>query len=178
MQRRRRRDRHLRCRLGVPCNEAKMVDHRVAGKSAELAFQAQQNRPRLRPLEFELALAVVGFDALKPEQKISLPGGAAIFSVGDGSESDLFLLTDQLDDFLVLDRPQRGGADFAAFAFGARLLEGSRAQQAADVIGAEGRGGAEHGAELSRMRSLMESCAASASFETVAARPPQDEAAT
>ncbi len=38
MQRRRRRDRHLGCRLGVPGNEAEMVDHRVAGKSAEFAL--------------------------------------------------------------------------------------------------------------------------------------------
>src|SRR5260370_12309714 len=122
-----------------------MVDHRMAGKSAEFAFQAQQNRPRLRPLEFEVALAGVGFDDLKVERKISLPGGGAIVSVGHGSESELFLSADQLDDFLVLDRPQRVGADFAAFAFGARLLKGGRAQQAADVIGAEGRRGAEHG---------------------------------
>jgi hypothetical protein len=64
-------------------------------------------------------------------------------------EADLFLSADQLDDFLVLDRPKGIWIDFAALALRARLLEGSRAQQTADVIGAEGRSGAGHGAELS-----------------------------
>src|SRR4029077_6591448 len=102
MQTRRRRDRHLGRRLGVPGKESEMPDHRVTRKPAELALEPQQNRPWLQPLELELALAVVRFDAVEPDQEIGLPGGAAIFTSGDGVEADLFLFADQLGDLLVL----------------------------------------------------------------------------
>src|SRR6202040_254301 len=121
-----------------------MPDHRVTRKPAEFAVEPQQDRPRLRSLELELALAVVRFDAVEPDQEIGLPGGAAIFTVGDGVEADLLLFADQLGDLLVLDRLQGLGIDFAALALTARLLERRSAQQAADVIGAERGSCAEH----------------------------------
>src|ERR1700720_4792542 len=125
-----------------------MPDHRVTRKPAEFAVEPQQDRPRLRSLELELALAVVRFDAVEPDQEIGLPGGAAVFTIGDGVEADLFLFADQLGDFLVLDRFPRIGVDFAAIALAARLFERRGTQQTADVIGAERRRGAGHGCGL------------------------------
>src|SRR5579871_272960 len=145
MQRRRRRNRPLGRRLGVPREETKMLDHRVIGTPAELAVDTQQDRPRLRALKLELALTMIGFDAAEPEQEIGLPGGAAILSVRDGMQADLFLSADQCDDLLILDRAQCVGIDFTALAPGARFLEGCAAQEATDMVGTEGRRSAEHG---------------------------------
>ena len=64
-------------------DETEMIDHRVAVDAAELALEAQQDRPRLRPLELELALALIGLDAVERGEEIGLPGGAAVLAVGD-----------------------------------------------------------------------------------------------
>src|SRR5271154_2718311 len=114
-----------------------MLDHRVAGIAAEPALEAQQDRPRLRPLELELALPEIGLDAVEADQEIGLPGRPAVFAVGDRFEADVFLAADQLDDLLVLDGAQVGGADLTALMPAARRLERGGAQQAADMIGAE-----------------------------------------
>ena len=42
-----------------------MLDHRMTVHAAELALEAQQDRPRLRALELELAFAPVALDAVK-----------------------------------------------------------------------------------------------------------------
>src|SRR5947199_7314624 len=103
--------------------------------AAELLVGAQEDRARLRALEFELALAVIGFDAVEREQEIRLPGGAAILAVGDRLEPCPLLLFYQRLDLAVLDRLQLLRRDLALLAFSPRLLERGRAQQAADVIG-------------------------------------------
>src|SRR5262249_56330357 len=51
---------------------------------------------------------------------------------------------DDLLDLAVVDRVELGGGDGALFALGARLLERRRAQEAADMIGAERRFGSLH----------------------------------
>jgi hypothetical protein len=73
MQRRRRWNRHLRRLLGVRLEELEVLDHGVRGVTAELADDAEQNRPRLRALKFDLALAHIGFDAREPLQKVVIP---------------------------------------------------------------------------------------------------------
>ena len=53
-------------------------------------------------------------------------------------QADVFLPLDDLFDLAVFDRFERRGVDFAALALGARVLQRRGAQQAADMIGAEG----------------------------------------
>src|SRR5262249_4613912 len=101
--------------------------------------------PRLLALELELALAVIGLDAVERGEEIGLPRGAAILAVGDRLEARRLLLADQRDDLAVFDGLQRGRVDLAALAFLTRLMQRRRARQAADVVGAKGRRGALHG---------------------------------
>ena len=127
-----------------------MLDHRVAVEIAELPRDADQDLLRLHAaLERDLALALVGFDAGQRRDEIGLPGLAAVLAVGDRFEAGRFLLPDQGFDLAILDRLQLLGRDLAAFALGAGLLQSAGAQQAADVIGAEGRIGALHCSSLS-----------------------------
>jgi hypothetical protein len=118
-----------------------MREHRVAVKGAELVLEPQQDRPRLRPLEQHLALAVIGFDAVEPDQEIGLPGGAAELAVGDGFEPDRLLLADHRRDLAVLERGKRVSIDLAAFVPAARVPQDGRPQQATHVIGAKRRFG-------------------------------------
>src|SRR5262249_25604453 len=111
---------------------------------AEPAPEAEQDRPRLLAFELELALAVIGLDSVERGEEIGLPGGAAVLAVGDRLEPGRLLLADQRDDLAVLDGAQRPGVDRAALALLPRLVQRRRAQQAADVVGAEGRLGALH----------------------------------
>ncbi len=126
-------------------DETEMIDHGMAVDVAELALEAEQDRPRLRPLELELALALIGLDAVERGEEIGLPGRAAVFAVGDRLQAGRLLLADERADLVVLDQLERRGADLAALALLARHQEDGRAQQAADVIGPEGRVGALHG---------------------------------
>jgi hypothetical protein len=79
----------------------------------------------------------------------------AIFAIGSRFEADLLLAANELDDLLVLDGGERVAPDLAALVLVARLAERRGAQQAADMIGAEWRLGAEHCVGfLRRARSL------------------------
>jgi hypothetical protein len=98
----------------------------------------------LRPLELELALALIRLDAIEREEEIGLPRGTAIFAVGDGLEADVLLATDELDDLLVLDRGEHVVPYLAALMLAAHLAERPGAQQTADMIGAERGLRAEH----------------------------------
>ena len=145
MQRRRRRDRHLRRLFGVRLHELEMLDHRMRDVAAELLVDAQQDRPRLRALELELALADIGLDPVERDQEVGLPRGAAVFAVGDRLQSGLLLLLDQRRDLAVLDRLELLGRDLAALALAARLLQRGGTQQAADMVGTKRRLGSHHG---------------------------------
>ena len=121
---------------------SEMLQHRMAGKRAELAGDPQHHWLGIWALELDLALAQIGFDAVEGTEKIVIPEGAAEFAVGDGLQPDLFLLPDDLLDLAVFHRFQRAGRDLPALAFRARLLQRRGAQQAANMIGAERRCGA------------------------------------
>ena len=110
----------------------------MAGEGAEFAGDAQHHRLRVRALELDLALAEIGLDAVKRAQEIVIPEGAAEFAVGDGFEPDVFLALDDLLDLAVFHRLQRFGRHLSLFTLRPRLLQRRRAQQAADMIGAEG----------------------------------------
>ena len=144
MQRRGRRDGHLRNRPGMRGDELEMLDHGMGTVGAELAHHAQHHRLGLRPLELDLALAEIGLDAIELTEEIVVPEGAAELAVGDRREAGLFLPADDFLDLAVLDRFELLGAELAALALRACLLEGGRAQQASDMIGAKRRLGARH----------------------------------
>src|ERR1700686_3162114 len=123
-----------------------MLDHRMRLVTAQLADDAQQDRPRLRGPggAFDLALARIGLDVVEPLEKIIVPGDAPVFAVGRRLEPDHLLLADDVLDLAVFDRRQFVGADFAARAFLPRFLQRRGAQQATDVVGAERRLGTLH----------------------------------
>ena len=112
---------------------------------ADLADDARAFRPGLQALKRDALLHDVALGAVQAPQEVEMPPGAAELAVGDRREPDLLLLLDDALDLAVLDRLEVGGADLALGALLARLLQGGRAQQAADVIGAERRFGAFHG---------------------------------
>ena len=111
---------------------------------ADLADDARALRPGLQALERDALLHHVALGAVQAPQEVEMPPGAAELAVGDRRKPDLLLLLDDALDLAVLDRLEVGGSDLALGALLARLLQRGRAQQAADVIGAERRLGAFH----------------------------------
>src|SRR5262249_49950483 len=83
-------------------------------------------------------------DPVERQQEVVLPGRAAVLAVGDRAQPNGLLLADDLLDLAVLDRLQRRRIDLAALALLAGGMERGRAQQTADVVGAERRRGALH----------------------------------
>src|SRR6266446_1898064 len=66
-----------------------------------------------------------------------MPPRAAQFAIGRELQSDLFLLPHQAFDRAVLNGVKLRSRDRAFGSLGARLLDGCRTQQAADMVGAE-----------------------------------------
>ena len=58
-------------------------------------------------VEFDLALADVGLDALEPLEKIVIPRDAAKLAVGDGFEPHVLLSADHGFDLAIFDLNQR-----------------------------------------------------------------------
>ena len=116
-----------------------MLDHRMRLVAAELANNAQQDRPRLRPGagELDLALAGVGLDLVEVLEKVDVPGDAPIFAIGHGFKTDRLLLADHAFNLAILDRVERIGGHLAAHAQLAGRFQPGGAQQTADVIGAK-----------------------------------------
>jgi GNAT superfamily N-acetyltransferase len=81
-------------------------------------------------------------DAVETPEEVEMPPRAAEFAIGNRLQTDLFLLAYDAFDLAVLDRFQRRGIDRALGELGARVPQRRRAQQAADMIGAERRRGA------------------------------------
>ncbi len=69
---------------------------------------------------------------------------AAEFAIGDALNSGPGEFRDHRFDFAILDLAQRIGIDLAGAELRAGLVNGRRTQQAADVIGAAGRGWCGH----------------------------------
>ena len=141
MQRRRRRDRHLRRLPRMRGDELEMLDHRVAGEVAELARHPGHHLRRLHAaLEVDLALVRHHLDPRQGREKVGLPRLAAEFAVGDRLQPDRLLLRDQCRNLLVLDLFQAFGRDRISRTVGACLLQRGGTQQAADMVGAKWRG--------------------------------------
>src|SRR5262245_39675479 len=143
VERRRRRNGDLRRARRVRLDELEVLQHRMVGK-AELADDARALRAGLQALERDALLHHIAFRAVEAPEKVEVPPGAAELAVGDGLEPHLLLLLDDALDLAVLDRLERGRADLALGVLLPRLLERSRTQQAADMVGAERRLGSLH----------------------------------
>src|SRR5262249_26402882 len=140
MQRRWRRDCHLRRRFRVLADKFEMVEHGMSGERSELSDNAQHHGFRVDPVKLDLAFAEIGFNARELSEKIVVPERTAEFAVGDGTKTDLFLFPDRGRDYAILDRFQLGGRDITFLVPGARFLERPCTQKTADVISAKGRG--------------------------------------
>ena len=84
-------------------------------------------------------------DTVEAPEEIEVPPGAAVFAVGRELETDLLLLADDLLDLAVLDLLELTGGDLAFFTLGAGGLDRLRAQDRADMVGAERWLGTLHG---------------------------------
>ena len=110
-------------------------------RDAELAVDVQRRRR-----ELDVALLVVEGDGdvagllrdpVELVDEVHVPGGAAELAVGRRTQPDLLLLAHGLPDRVVLDPTELGGVDPAGCVIVARLQQLRRAEQAADVVGAE-----------------------------------------
>jgi hypothetical protein len=70
-------------------------------------------------------------------EKVHVPGSAAQLAVGDGLQSDFFLLLDEHADRRVFGRAQLDRRPPARLELRARLAQRWRSQQTADVVGPE-----------------------------------------
>src|SRR4029079_9154289 len=86
----------------------------------------------------------MALDPVEPPEKVQVPPGAAELAVGDRLQADLLLLLDDRANLAVFDLLEFGARDLAVGAALARLLQCRRAQQAADMVGAERRRGSLH----------------------------------
>ena len=73
MQRRRRRDRHLRHGLGNRLQEPEVLDHRVRGREADLAVNMQSLGLGLGALELQSLGHAHQLDAIEMLQEIVVP---------------------------------------------------------------------------------------------------------
>ena len=123
----------------------------------DLAADVQRGRGPLdvsrRVGELDLDVTRGLGDAAEGVDEVHVPGGPAEFPVGGGLQADLLLHAHRLADLLILDRAQLGGRDLACGEVVAGLEQPRRAQQAADVVGAErGAGPTGHGKPFSISR--------------------------
>jgi len=89
-------------------------------------------------LELDGLIALVKLDAAEARQEVVVPVGAPVLAVGHRGEADGALAVDRRLDAAILDGAKRGAIDAALGVRGPRLTQLRRAQQAADMIGAEG----------------------------------------
>ena len=128
-----------RARGGNRFEKAKMIDHRMMGEAA---------KPRRRPMRQCFRLAALeafdigrreGLDVVEMAEEIPAPEAAPVFAVGHDLKTQRRLLGHGAADRLVLDRLEIRLADLTTFALGARIFDFQRAQQTADLLGAERR---------------------------------------
>ena len=106
------------------------LDAESCGLGLELAFLGMEAR---RDLALDRA------HAREPFEEIAVPRGPPVLAVGDRFEPDLLLQPHRLADRLVLDAGKLGRGELVAVARLARPAQLLRAQQGADMIGAERR---------------------------------------
>jgi hypothetical protein len=132
------RDGHLRRHFGVRLEEAEVLQHRMAGKP-DLANDADAPRLGLDALELDAVIEFVDLDPVQHAVEVEVPPRAAIFPVGRKLEAQFLLPGDDLCNLRVFHRLEIARRDLALLTFLARLLERRRAQDRANMVGAEGR---------------------------------------
>ena len=90
-------------------------------------------------MEGHRELPALAGEAAQPREEIHVPGPAAHLAVGDALEPDRFLQPHRLADRRILGGGQVRGGRPACVRLEAQRLERGRPQQAAHVVGAEGR---------------------------------------
>ncbi len=86
----------------------------------------------------------VTLDTVEGPEEIKMPPRAAELAVGCGLQADFFLPPDDARDLAIFHRFEFGRRNLALGALGPRVFQGSRAQQAADMVGAERRPDTRH----------------------------------
>src|SRR2546426_8981516 len=105
-------------------------------RAPDPARQLEQRRLLAGAMEGgELVLGQL--DAVEAVDEVDVPPVATELAVGDRLQADVFLQLDGLPDAFVFHGAQRRTVDLALLVPGARGMECLRAQQAADVVGAE-----------------------------------------
>jgi hypothetical protein len=113
----------------------------------------------------ELDGDVVGgvVDPAQLVDEIHVPRGATELAVGGRLQPDLLLLAHDVADRRVLDPAELIGVDPPLGEVLARLEQLGRSQEAADVVGAEGRGGSSgHGRQSTARARCARGCGSSA----------------
>ena len=131
--------------VGMLLQEAEMIQHRMMVREVQPADHADGVVAGLHAGELDALVGMKQFAAGEIFEKIKMPPGAAEFAVGGEFQADLRLLVHHLLDLAVLDLAQVVGGDFTLLQSGAGFLDARRAQQAADLVGAERGFGSLHG---------------------------------
>src|SRR5262245_66657557 len=117
--------------------ESEMREHRMGGECAQPVRDAQYHRFWIDALEFDFALAQVGFHTGQHAEKVVVPECAPEFPIGDSPKADIFLSPDNCRDLAILDRLTVLSRYIAFLAPGSRFLQRHGTQQASDMIGTE-----------------------------------------
>jgi hypothetical protein len=80
-------------------------------------------------------------DAVEPPQEVEVPEVSPVLTVGDGAEAQRLLPGHRRADAAILHLVQLRSGDRAGPGPSARLVQRGRAQETADVVGAERRSG-------------------------------------
>ena len=109
------------------------------GSEPDLARDLYAFRTCFHARERDTFAEVELLDAVEAPQKIEMPPRAAELSGRAGLQTDFGLFGDDAVDLAVFHRAQRRPVDLACRELRASLLERSRPEQAADMIGTKWR---------------------------------------
>src|SRR3989449_6750936 len=128
-------DAQLRSLPRLAFEEFERLEHDGSRPSYLLVHDHHRARLRLGAVfavELERVLALGGDDAVEAGEEVDVPEGAAELAVGHRLQAGVFLHPHRFADAVVLDLLELRGF------FCAGLLQRSRAQEAADMVGAKG----------------------------------------
>ena len=117
-----------------------MVDHDGLGAAyfaAHCQHGARFSRFATLAVELHSIVGMGGNNAVKAGQEIRVPHGAAKLAVGHRLKANTFLQLNHIANAAIFNRAQLVAGDFTARGLGACVFQFLRAQQAANVIGAE-----------------------------------------
>src|ERR1700724_185685 len=131
--------------LAMLLQELEVLQHRMIARKIELADHAHRVMPGLDARKLDALVGMKQFAAGKMAKKVKMPPRAAEFAIGRELQAERGLLVHDLFDFHVFNLAQIRGRNLAFLQLGPRHLDLRRAQQAADLVGAERGFGSLHG---------------------------------